>query len=173
MSTTFLSEDMARYYEDQWIAYQLKELSKGKYWFLNESQFGKCKNDFWSIVSSKEWKECNFHFELKWKEYAPMTKAEKLNIRVHLESKYLGPQIDEKSRTFFSKKGAIISSNPSRINTIEEVCGMKLDAAVENPDFSSEEAAKKTIQEIIKILDSKAYQKCAAIADAFLREYQK
>lgn len=31
MSTTFLSEEITRYYEDQWIARQIKELSSGRY----------------------------------------------------------------------------------------------------------------------------------------------
>lgn len=171
MSTTFLSEDTARYFEDQWIAHQLKEQSNGKYWFLNDSQFGKCKNDFWSIVSNVEWKRINFHFELRWKDFAPMTRAEKLNIRIHLETKYIDSQLDEIARTFFSEMGAVISSNPSRINTIEEVGGLKLDASVENPDFSSEEAAKQTVERIIAILNSDPYQKCAAIANAFLQAH--
>ena len=52
MSTTFLSEETTRYYEDQWIARQLREQSENKYQFLNKPQFGTCRKRFWSIVSN-------------------------------------------------------------------------------------------------------------------------
>ena len=50
MNSTFLSEETTRYYEDMWIAKQLKELSKGRYYFSNDQVFGKSKKEFWSII---------------------------------------------------------------------------------------------------------------------------
>ncbi len=54
MSTTFLSYETTKYYEEMWIAHQLNELSKGKYWFLNKPLFGKRRSDWWSITFSNE-----------------------------------------------------------------------------------------------------------------------
>ena len=87
MSITFLSEETTRYYEDMWIAKQLKELSKGKYYFSNDQVFGKCKKGFWSIISNEEWRDISFHFELSWTNGVPMSKVSKLNILIHLETK--------------------------------------------------------------------------------------
>ena len=65
MSTTFLSYETTKYYEEMWIAHQLNELSKGKYWFLNKPLFGKRRSDWWSITFSDEWENIFFHFELR------------------------------------------------------------------------------------------------------------
>ena len=170
MSETFLSEETARYYEDQWIAYQLKELSNGRYWFLNEPEFGVCRTRFWSIISVKEWSNISFHFELSWKRGMPMTEAATINIPIHLETKSGHEDKYQKAREYFEARGYYFTGNKE--GAVHATDDSDLNATIKNPDFSSEEAAKKTIQEIIKVLDSDPYQKCAAIADAFLREYQ-
>ena len=166
MSSTFLSEETARYYEDMWIAYQLKNISSGKYWFLNVSQFGKCRKEWWSIVSDEKWDKIHFHFEIRWSDGKPTSQTSKINIRVHLESNSISEEFDRKARAFFMEQGeeAVISRN-----TIEKVCGITLKDYVV-PDFSNEETAIQTIKNIITVLDSAGYQKCAKIADAFLKQ---
>ncbi|SEH48763.1 hypothetical protein [Ruminococcus flavefaciens] len=169
MSTTFLSEDMTRYYEDMWIAHQLEALSNGKYRFLNNLEFGNYKNEFWSIISADEWSNISFHFELNWKRGLPITNVSKINIPIHLETKKGHEELYRKARECFEaqgysfigeKEGAILASDNSKFH--ESI----------TPDFSSEEAAKATIREIIKILDSESYQKCAHIINEFIREQQ-
>lgn len=171
MSTTFLSDETTRYYEDMWIAYQLKALSKDRYCFLNDLTFGKSKKEWWSITSCDEWKNILFHFELKWGGGTSMTEASKLNIRVHLESKFINEETDRASREYFEEHGCIFGGKNAP-NTIKEVNGAKLDASV-IPDFSDEEKAKDTIHKIIEVLDLPAYQQCADIADAYLHQMKK
>lgn len=163
MSTTFLSEETTRYFEDQWIAHQLKELSNGRYWFLNESQFGICKKEFWSIVSDEKWGDVSFHFELKWKQGVPMTEASKLNIYIHLETKKGREELYQKAREYFKERGYVFKDDVKE-GAFLAPDGSKLKESI-TPDFSSEETANNTIKEIIKILDSDAYQQCAKIAD--------
>ncbi len=172
MSTTFLSEKMARYFEDMWIEEQLKSISANRFErLLNKRKFGETNKSFWKIISNSKWDDFNFHFELGWSDNTPLSQvSNKIRVVVHLESQHIkNTDIDKKARTFFAKNEVVFSDHPQRQNTIKEVSGMKLNGTV-TPDFSSEEAAKKTIKEIIKILDSPAYKKCAEIADAFINE---
>ena len=168
MSTSFLSEDMTRYYEDQWIAHQLKELSNGRYWFLNESKFGYCRTKFWSIISVKEWSDISFHFELSWKQGIPMTEAATINIPIHLETKSGHEDKYQKAREYFEARGYYFTGNKE--GAVHATDDSDLNVTIESPDFSSEEAAKKTIQKIIKILESDPYQACAQIINDFIRE---
>lgn len=168
MSTTFLSYETTKYYEEMWIAHQLNELSKGKYWFLNKPLFGKRRSDWWSITFSDEWENIFFHFELRWNSKFSLTEAPNLNIRVHLESKFINEKTGKESREYFEEHGCIFGGK-SAPNTIKEVNGAKLDASV-IPDFSNEEKAKDTILKIIEVLNSPAYQQCADIADAYLQQ---
>ena len=171
MTTFFLSENMARYYEDMWIAHQLEALSNGKYRFLNDLKFGNYKKEFWSIISDDKWANISFHFELNWgrESGAPITQVTNIDIPIHLEAKKGHEEKYNKAREFFEaqgysfkgkKEGAILSSD-----------GSKFHKSI-TPDFSSEDAAKNTILEIIKILDSDPYQKCAQIINEFISEQQ-
>ena len=166
MNTTFLSEETIRNYEYDWFKVQLKDLSKGKYDISKRSI-----NEFYSIISDNSWNEINFHFEMHWTEKVPLSQISKeIKVVAHLESQHKkNTDIDKKARPFFAKNEVVFSDHPQRQNTIKEVSGMKLNGTVTS-DFSSEEAAKKTIKEIIKILDSPAYKKCAEIADTFINE---
>jgi hypothetical protein len=159
MSSTFLSEETARYYEDMWIADQMKRLSDGKYWFLRKG-----KNEWRSIIADENWDKIYFHFEIRWSDGKPISQTTKINIRAHLESKFIDEELDRKARVFFEEQGCVISSN-----TIKKVCGITLKEYVV-PDFSNEETAIQTIMNIIAVLDSAGYQKCAEIADAFLKQ---
>ncbi len=167
-TTTFLSDEMARYYEDMWVEEQLKILSKKKYErLIKMRKFGETNKSFWQIVSKDKkdkWDSINFHFELKLSGTDSLTQCSEIPVVVHLESQHISPQLNEKARAFFAKEGAVIEGN-----TIKEVCGKKLDGVVKKPDFSSEEAAKRTIEEIIGIINLESYQKCAKIANAFLK----
>lgn len=167
MSTSFLPEDMIRYYEDMWIGEQLKILSNDKYSrLLKRRTLGETTKSFWQIIQNEKWDSINFHFELKLTGETPLCQTSKeIEVLVHLESQHIDKNTDKKARAFFINNGALFKSK----NKIDEVCGMKLEGSF-IPDFSSEETAKKTILEIIDILNSDPYQKCAKIANAFIRE---
>lgn len=153
-----------------WIEEQLKILSDKRYYrLLKQRKLGETNKSFWKIVSNDIWDKINFHFELRLTEGVPLSQSsEKIIIAVHLESKFLGEQLDTKVKNFFKDNGCKFDGN-----TIKEVNDSKLDSTVEPLDFSSEEAAKKTIQEIIKVLDLPEYQKCAEIANTFIATLSK
>ncbi|SEK78650.1 hypothetical protein SAMN02910353_01258 [Ruminococcus sp. YRD2003] len=171
MTTTFLSENMARYYEDMWIAHQLETLSNGKYRFPNGLKLGNYKKEFWSIISDDEWSNISFHFELNWRREsgAPITKVTNIDIPIHLETKAGHEELYRKARECFETHG--YSFRGEREGAILASDGTKFHVSI-TPDFSSEDAAKNTILEIIKILDSAPYQKCAQIINEFIRERQ-
>lgn len=163
MSITFLSEETTKNYEYQWFVEQLKELSNGKYDILRKD-----KKEWYSIVSNKEWDKIKFHFELRWKQGFYINEVSNINLRVHLESQFVGDEIDKKAREYFTKQKCIIVGN-----TIKEIDGKTLEISVTS-DFSSEETAKNTIKAIIDILlHSEAYQNCAKIADEFISSLDK
>jgi len=157
MNGTFLSPDFLRFFEDCWIEEQLKILSNGKYVFLDNRQFGKPRKEFWRIISNSSWEKINFHFELRWNGGTPITEAKKINIRIHLESKFISAEQDEKIKGFFKQYGEI------NRNTI------KVQDRYVIPDFSTEETAIETIQHIIDVLNSEEFQKWADIADEYLK----
>lgn len=171
MSITFFSEETTRYYEDMWIAKQLKELSKGKYYFSNDQVFGKCKKGFWSIISNEEWRDISFHFELSWTNGVPMSKVSKLNILIHLETKSGREELYIKARECFEKHGYIFKAD-AKEGAFLAPDGSKIKEFV-IPDFSSEGTAIQTIKQIIAVLDSPAYQKCAKIIDEFISSLDK
>ena len=156
MGTAISSEATTKSFDNQWIERQIKELSNGRY-----EVFEKSKNEFYSIISKEEWKKIIFHFELKWTPRSPISKTSNINIRVHLESKYITEDldIDRTARDYFAQHKCIIKGN-----TIKKIDNKSLELSV-IPDFSSEKTAQNTIKAIIKILDSDAYQQCAKIAD--------
>ena len=162
MSITFLSEETTKNYDYQWFVEQLKELSNGRYCILRKD-----KKEWYSIVSDKEWDRIKFHFELRWKQGFYITEVSNINIRVHLESQYASDEIDKMAREYFTKQKCIIVGN-----TIKEINGNTLEISV-TPDFSSEETAIQTIKQIIAVLDSPAYQKCAKIIDEFISSLDK
>lgn len=168
MSTTFLSERTTHYYEEQWIARQLKKKSKEKYWFLNEPHFGTPRPGFWSIVSDKKWSDISFHFELKWTEGIPMTEVSEINIVIHLETKEGKEEKYQKARKYFEERGYRFKPD-TKEGAVQDSGGSDIKESI-TPDFSSEEAANKTIDEIIEILESDPYQACAQIINDFIRE---
>ena len=165
MSTTFLSERMTKYFEESWIEKELPKLSDKRYHFIETRQCGVPRSGFWNIIlKGNKWAKFScFHFELRWDEHKYFTDANEIRINVHLESK--------EPKSFFEKRGCTFGGEGAP-NTIKEVNGMKLDASV-IPDFSSEEKAIETVRRIIAALDSPAYQQCAEIADAYLRQMKK
>ncbi|MCQ2417419.1 MAG: hypothetical protein MJ071_06370 [Oscillospiraceae bacterium] len=171
MNTTFLSEETTRYYEDMWVANQLKELSKGKYYFSNDQVFGKCKKEFWSIISNESWRNISFHFELSWKHGVPMTKADSLNILIHLETKKGHEKLYHKARESFESQGYVFKPD-AKEGAFLAPDGSELKVPV-TPDFSSEETAKQTIKQIIAVLESPAYQKCTKTVDEFISSLEK
>ena len=162
MSITFLSEDTIRNYEVQWFEEQLNDLSNGRYCILRKD-----KKEWYSIVPDKEWDRIKFHFELQWKPRVYITEVSNINIRIHLESQHSREEIDAKVREYFAGQKCIIDGN-----TFKEVNGENLKVSVTS-DFSSEETAKNTIKEIIRVLDSAAYQKCAQLAEIFISSLDK
>ena len=133
---------------------------------MKQRKFGETNKEFWRIISNDLWDKINFHFELKLKGENPLSQTSKeIQVLVHLESQHKDNNTDEKAREFFINNGARFKTK----NAIEEVCGMKLEGEF-IANFTSEDAAKNTIHEIIRILDSPAYQKCAEIANAFISE---
>ena len=154
---------MSTTYDYQWFTTQLNCLPKKKPYRI----FRKGNNEWVSIISADKWKKINFHFEVRWSNHKPISETTKLNIRIHLESQFISEEIDRKARAFFAKHGYAIKGN-----TFKDLPGEKLEKSV-LPDFSSEEAAKRTIQEIIDIFDSPAYQKCAELAEEFIDGLEK
>ncbi len=157
MNTTFLSEETTNNF-----AKLLKELSSGRYYILRKD-----KNEWYSIVSNKEWDKIKFHFELRWSRGFTIDAVSNINIRIHLESKYINEDLDKMAREYFAGYKYFIKGN-----AIKEVNGKSLEFSV-TPDFSSEKTTKNTIKEIIKKFDSDEYQKCAKIAEEFVRNLDK
>lgn len=162
MSITFFSEDTIRNYEFQWLEEHLKELSNGRYCILRKD-----KKEWYSIISDKEWDRIKFHFELRWKQGFYITEVSNINIRIHLESQYASDEIDKMAREYLANNKCLIVGN-----TFKEIDRQKLEQSV-TPDFSSEGTAIQTIKQIIAVLDSPAYQKCAKIIDEFISSLDK
>ena len=77
----------------------------------------------------------------------PLSQTSKeIQVLVHLESQHKDNNTDEKARVFFINNGARFKTK----NAIEEVCGMKLEGEF-IANFTSEDAAKNTIHEIINV----------------------
>ncbi len=105
---------------------------------------------YWVIVRAPEWRNLDFHFELLW-DSERLCSAKCIWVEVHLEgwqSKSLRPEFEKAG---FSSKGRTLCSE-----TVQA-------------DFSDEEKALQTVKEIIKILNSESFQKCAEIADGFCK----
>lgn len=156
MGTSILSEATTKNFDHNWFEEKFKELSNGKYDILRKD-----RKQWYSIVSDKGWDRIKFHFELRWKQGFYINEVSNINIRVHLESKYITEDldIDRTARNYFAQHKCIIKGN-----TIKKIDNKSLELSV-IPDFSSEKTSQNTIKAIIKILDSDAYQQCAKIAD--------
>lgn len=86
-----------------------------------------------------------------------------------METKKGSEELYHKAREYFEAHRYVFKDG-TKEGAIHELDGSKLNKCV-TPDFSSEEAAKNTIMEIISILDSNIYQQCAKIADEFINKF--
>ena len=164
------------FHEWLWDTFLRESNRKLKLWSFgrNQEESQNPKKDYWPIIrrgisDPKEvWSNHNFHFEISWKTEC-IFYAKKITIEAHLEPKaaarkaiYLRELRDafEKEKFFCVK-----DSKCGLLKNEKETCCIMIPA-----DFSSEQQALHTIQEIIGILQKGIFQECARIADNFCQK---
>ena len=135
---------------ENYFANTFSSLSSGKY-IIHRGNAKTLHTEYLEVYASALmdlWQSCRFHFEIRWSGSTPLQETKIVRVVAHIESgDYIKNQIlNEKIRKNYAKE--------KRDNTIakEEIV----------VDFSSMESAVKSINSILRILESERFQSIIA-----------